>query len=49
MMVDKGNAPVFERITVKIATAVMNGTPEDQSLSPLTMNRQGGARVCGTI
>jgi len=49
MIVDKGNAPVFERITVKIATAVVNGIPEDQSLSPLVMSRQGDAKVCGTI
>ena len=48
-MVDGGNAPVFERIMVKITTAVMNGTPEDQSLSPLAMSRQGGAKVCSTI
>jgi len=49
MMVDRGNAPVFERITVNITTAVMGGTPGDQSLSPLTMNRQGSAEVCSTI
>ena len=42
MIVDGGNAPVFERITAKIATAAVNGTPKDQSLSPLEVSRQGG-------
>jgi len=49
MIVDRGNAPVFERITVKIATAVVNGTPKDQSLSPLKVVGREGAKVCGTI
>ena len=48
-MVDRGNAPVFERITVNITTAVMGGTPGNQSLSPLTMNKQGSVKVCSTI
>lgn len=28
MMVDRGNAPVFDRISAKIATAVVDGTPQ---------------------
>ena len=30
MMVDRGNALVFDRISAKIATAVVNGTLENQ-------------------
>lgn len=40
MMVDRGNALVFERITAKITTAVVNGTLEGQFLSPSAMSRQ---------
>ena len=40
MMVDKGNAPVSERITGKIATAVMKETPVSQFLGPSVMSRQ---------
>ena len=46
MMVDRGNALVFERITAKIATAVVNGTPEGQlsqsSGDEKTRRREGG-------
>jgi hypothetical protein len=41
MMVDRGNALVFERISAKITTAVVNGTPEGQFLGPLAMSRRG--------
>lgn len=50
MMVDRGNALVFERISAKIATAVVNGMPENQLYSPPVMSRREvGGEVCSTI
>jgi len=44
MMVDRGNALVFERISAKIATAVVNG-----SVSRPQRSRRGGGEVHSTI
>ena len=49
MMVESGNAFVFERISAKIATAVMNGMPKNQPPSPLAMSRRGVGDVPSTI
>ena len=49
-MVDRGNAFVFERISVKIATAVVNGTPENQPSSLLVVHgREARGKMCSTI